>query len=285
MKKIPAAVLGIVAALALALIISLPPHALSSGNSIIGYAWSDNIGWVSLSGGTYGLSTDNSGNITGYAWGDNIGWIRPAQAGDGCPGSGATLTGGSFAGWLRALNTGGDGCISLSGPSYQATTQSNSNYTTYADSAWGSDTVGWLIFNASGGQCTPTFTCTNNISTNSCNGAQQICQNGCDPSTGTCNPGPTLAGCISANSNTCSPPQKSVRVRKGATASIYWNVVGVTSCAITGSDGESWTSQPSTGTVPATAPINSVTTFTLSCDSGAFTDQATVNMVPTVKEI
>ena len=128
----------------------------------------------------------------------------------------------------------------------------------------------------------PSFSCAGGISTNSCGGSQ-ICQNGC-AGDGTCNPGPTLTGCISANSNTCSPAQKSVRVKKQSTVSLYWNVLNVTSCSITGTNGQSWLNQSVTGSV-TTAAINSLVTFTLSCDSGAFTDKATVNTLPIYKEI
>jgi hypothetical protein len=292
MKKTSAAMLGIITALALALILSSAPHALSAGTPIMGWAWSDNIGWVSLNCAntdgagcsTYGLSTDASGNVTGYAWGDNIGIISAKPADTASCGAQANVAKGNFTGFLRALNTGSDGCISLSGSGYQATTASNPNYTNYADAAWGGDTVGWLIFNAAGAQCTPTFSC--NLSgnaVNSCTGATQTCTNGCTPPTG-CTPGPSYSGCISINSATCSPAQKGVLIRKGSTASIYWNVTNATSCSVTGNDGEQWTGLPSIGT-KMTAALNAATIFTISCDGGAFADHATVNMVPVYKEI
>lgn len=295
MKKIPAAVLGIVAALALALILSTPPHAFSSsGNAITGYAWSDNVGWVSLSGGTFGLSTDSSGNVTGYAWGDNVGWVSANPADTASCGAQAKLTSGSFTGWLRALNTGGDGCISLSGSGYQATTVNNSGYNNSTDYAWGSDAVGWLSVNASGGACTPTYVCSaNQLVDTTCGQAPQACTYGCTNGATVCNSAPLPpTGCISVNSNTCSPAQKSVRVSHGSTVSLYWNVQNVTtSCTVTGTGGDTqtWTTLPTggvvTSTVPATTAINSITNFNISCDGGTFSDQATVHMVPTVKEI
>jgi hypothetical protein len=54
-----------------------------SEHSLSGYAWSDNIGWVSFNCtdfGTcgavdYGVNVDNSGYLSGNAWSSNIGWI------------------------------------------------------------------------------------------------------------------------------------------------------------------------------------------------------------------
>ncbi len=70
-----------------------------SPGAVDGYAWADEIGWISLNcltGGAgqtnicgvsnYGLNLDAAGNITGYAWSDNWGWI---QFNGGCP-AGAT---------------------------------------------------------------------------------------------------------------------------------------------------------------------------------------------------
>src|SRR5712691_11367984 len=65
--------------------------------------------------------------ISGYAWSDNVGWVS-ANASDlsGCPESpcSARLQEGELRGWLKALsangsqNGGWDGFISLSGPGY-----------------------------------------------------------------------------------------------------------------------------------------------------------------------
>lgn len=138
------AFLGIIFCLAvLSLLLAYTPRSYSqgAGSPITGWAWSDNIGWVSLSGSGYGLSVGSSGVITGYAWGDNIGWI----AADAACGTQATVSGSTVTGWLHALNTGSDGCIKLN-PNNNASdvTYSAGTITGYA---WGSDTVGWLQFN------------------------------------------------------------------------------------------------------------------------------------------
>ncbi len=144
----------------------------SSTDNVLGYAWSSNIGWISLNGSNYGVNIDSSGNMTGYAWSSNIGWIKfgglsgfPAGGGD------AHLSGNTLTGWARACsgqnnqntpppnqtvanNTctgssrtdGWDGWISLSGasPAYGVTVDTTSgNFFGYG---WGSDVVGWVDF-------------------------------------------------------------------------------------------------------------------------------------------
>lgn len=126
-------------------------HATSG--SLAGYAWSDTIGWISLSGSTYGISVANDGTLSGYAWSDTIGWIS-ANISDlsGCPLGSCTATLGSdgvLSGWLRAVSggtaeSGGwDGFISLSGTGYGPTRAEDGSFSGYA---WGSDVVGWLDF-------------------------------------------------------------------------------------------------------------------------------------------
>src|SRR5690348_8951689 len=61
---------------------------------LIGWAWSDTIGWISMDcsntstcGNTaYGISIDNNGVLSGFGWSDNIGWVSANSADvSGCP--------------------------------------------------------------------------------------------------------------------------------------------------------------------------------------------------------
>jgi hypothetical protein len=60
-------------------------------NELLGYAWSENLGWISLncqndnSCGTsnFGVRNNSEGNLSGYAWGENIGWINFAPTNGG----------------------------------------------------------------------------------------------------------------------------------------------------------------------------------------------------------
>jgi len=130
-----------------------------------GYAWSENIGWISFN------CTDNNscasfdyavtfseatGVFSGYAWSENIGWIS-FGASDlvGCP-SGvcqahiATSTN-EISGWGKALahGDGWEGWISLRGVSPDYGVDRNTSTQELEGYAWGGDVVGWLSFNCS----------------------------------------------------------------------------------------------------------------------------------------
>jgi len=51
-------------------------------DNVWGWAWSENIGWISFNGVNYGVNIDPaSGDFSGYAWSENIGWIKFDPAG------------------------------------------------------------------------------------------------------------------------------------------------------------------------------------------------------------
>jgi len=151
-----------------------------SSDNVYGWAWSDNIGWISFNcyndyngingmgdamedrcaGNDYGVNIDSiTGVLSGYAWSDNIGWISFKQADlAGCP-SGfciaqVDLSSGEVSGWAKVLNsTGTDyGWISLkdavngyNGVVIDMTIGHFSNY------AWGGGpteeaVIGWINF-------------------------------------------------------------------------------------------------------------------------------------------
>ncbi len=152
--------------------VRVPVKAQSSSLPVNGYAWSDNVGWISFNG----TSTDNSpyqvsynsntGNLSGYAWSDGIGWVSFNQT-TGCP-SGTcqpniNISTGAVTGWARACAgtydgicgggtftyytppsgpttttdsriDGWDGWISLSGTNYPSPTPNGTRGVTYASS-------------------------------------------------------------------------------------------------------------------------------------------------------
>lgn len=146
---------------------AVAPAKGAASDNVSGFAWSENIGWVSfnnLSDGSpvdYGVSIAANGDFSGYAWSENIGWISFNRTDTGNPpsndpGSGSGpiakyISGtGQVLGWARAVANGGgwDGWIRFdtgaSSPVYlNASTGDFSGY------AWGSDVVGWLSFNSS----------------------------------------------------------------------------------------------------------------------------------------
>jgi len=142
-----------------------PPPCVN--HNVFGYAWSENIGWISFScknqnnPGDYGVDINiSTGNFSGYAWSENIGWIDFAPAGpypaspnySACldfPGSGQTCDGlgtNKVGGWARALAYGGgwDGWIKLRGSNYGVDYTSQSGE--LSGWAWSDMVIGWISF-------------------------------------------------------------------------------------------------------------------------------------------
>lgn len=151
---------------------------------VSGWAWSSNIGWISLSstnatsgGGNYSVIVDETGVISGWAWSPNIGWISfNGSDTAGCPGTSgnmectATLNAvtGEINGWARACagtvnkrcvgesrTDGWDGWISLRGknPDYGVSFTGVSPRQ-WDGFAWGGEVVGWISFHGSIGGAT-----------------------------------------------------------------------------------------------------------------------------------
>ncbi|MBU2545239.1 hypothetical protein KKC65_02195 [Patescibacteria group bacterium] len=139
-----------------------PPSSPCEDHELWGFAWSENIGWISFScrdtmnlgeGVDYGVDIDETNDLLeGYAWSENIGWINFDQTIIDI--SGET---GNLSGWARAVapigkplsETGGwDGWISLDGNEYQVTLNSGSDPSEFENYAWGGDVVGWISFNS-----------------------------------------------------------------------------------------------------------------------------------------
>ena len=311
---------GIAALLACAVLAALlfrPHSALSQQNEdtiITGYAWSDTIGWIDLNCAntnscgvrSFGLSVAQNGDISGYAWSDNIGWIS-ADTSDlgGCPSGAcrAKISGNNLQGWLRALAGGGsqsggwDGWISLKGSGYGPTV-TGGNFSGYA---WGSDVVGWVDWSQAHttfGQCAVSYSCS----------GQTIQQTdvSCNVSNVTTCISPTFC---SAGSSVCLYPQveyapdghlavRPAIVHAFLTAHVRWNVSNVSSCTVTGTNGDTWTvagnagndwtstsGSPGMVTSPVTAPV----TYTLTCtglDGQQTTpESATVSVIPIFEEV
>ena len=139
-------------------------NAASEEFNLAGWAWSDNIGWISFSCSNtnscgsvnYRVSVAGNGDMSGYAWSDNIGWISFNQGDSGsCP-SGtckAKLSGNELMGWARALSAdyfGWDGWINLRGSNPSFGVSYNPGTKKFSDYAWGSDVIGWVNFSLSG---------------------------------------------------------------------------------------------------------------------------------------
>ena len=125
-----------------------------AGDNVSGWAWSENIGWISFNsttggGGTdYGVNIEPDGTFSGYAWSENIGWISfnkneflDCPSGAGTCLAEVNLSSQEVSGWARALayGDGWDGWISLDGVKI--------NGTDFEGWAWGDFVVGWISFN------------------------------------------------------------------------------------------------------------------------------------------
>ncbi len=146
-------------------------HQVSAGSShnVRGWAWSENIGWVSFNsadsgaggGADYGVNIDQvAWTMSGHAWSEHIGWISfnvSDTAGcDGCSGSACqakvspTAGGGGrheVSGWAKVLANGGgwDGCVSLRGANYGVSIDPATG--DFYGWAWSDMVLGWLSFN------------------------------------------------------------------------------------------------------------------------------------------
>lgn len=94
---------------------------------LMGYAWSENIGWISVNCANTGTcATSNykvtldtaTNNLTGYGWSEHIGWIQFGGL-TGCPAGDcdARMEGGELMGWIRAV--AGDGIATYTAPATQ----------------------------------------------------------------------------------------------------------------------------------------------------------------------
>jgi hypothetical protein len=141
--------------------------AVSKAN-ITGFAWSENVGWVSFncyndhngdgiledhcSSSNYGVRIDPSTKVfSGYAWSENIGWITFNESElSGCPQTPCRAWLGQdnkVYGWARALANGGgwDGWIRLSDTNYGVWLDTSTSE--FRGWAFSDMVIGWLSFN------------------------------------------------------------------------------------------------------------------------------------------
>lgn len=153
-----------------------PEVKADASQNVSGYAWSENIGWISFnstneaSGSSYGVNIDpltGSGVFSGKAWSENIGWISFDTTDlTGCPSGVCSArvdwSTGKVAGWARVLSAAGsgsgwDGWVKLSDDSVGVWNGNgvkispvDGKFSGYAwggsDSAGVAGVVGWIDF-------------------------------------------------------------------------------------------------------------------------------------------
>ncbi len=161
------------------------PYVPCQSHNVFGYAWSENIGWLSFSctnesaigsGVDYGVDiATTTGVFSGYAWSDNIGWVNLAPAGSypDTPNYSTTLTisTGEVSGWARACTVfasgcsgslkpdsergGWDGWIRMRDTTYGVAV--NGGTGDFSGYGWSSEIIGWLSFQGVGYKVQTTF--------------------------------------------------------------------------------------------------------------------------------
>jgi len=154
-----------------------PDAQAAATENVMGFAWSENIGWISFNslgcdtnnngfidigacGGndnattpsiSYGVNLNADKTLSGYAWSSNIGWISFNTIDvAGCPSLPCqpSLSGSDFSGWARALAFGGgwDGWISLRNNVIPYGVALSG--TDFEGFAWSDMVIGWISFNS-----------------------------------------------------------------------------------------------------------------------------------------
>ena len=131
--------------------------AQAAGTALQGYAWSENIGWVSFNCSNnnscaavnYSVSVDEAnGKFSGYGWSENIGWIDFAPNGPypASPNNSAEINfaSGQVSGWARIVSLkdySNSGWIKLKDGNYGVVLSAGK----FDGYAW-SDEIGWIDF-------------------------------------------------------------------------------------------------------------------------------------------
>lgn len=186
--------------------VEIPKAEAGASENVSGFAWSENVGWISLNSTSDGSATSYGVNISpltgtgifsGYAWSENVGWIT-FNSGElsSCPSGTCNAqvdwASGKVTGWARVLSQTGDGWIKLSDDSIGVWNGKGVKITSgkFSGYAWGSDSVGWIDF-------APLI---NGITPLPSDDLAQIAPAACsasDPSTYTFTGSPCVATCVS----------------------------------------------------------------------------------------
>lgn len=264
-----------------------------------GYAWSDNVGWISFQGSTYSVDIMSDKSLEGYGWSDNVGWVQFGNL-SGCPAGDCDASindNDELVGWARVLSyaDGWDGWISLNclndsscgSVDYGVEVGSNGTFPSNSAYAWGDDVVGWVDFDYAyfDTPCDPGPTsCTADflgiISEDQwCEQETTAC-----PANNICDPGPPP---------TCEtrPPEGSInadptRVRQDGMTEVTWSADYALSCTVEGTNGDSWTGTTNT---QLSSALEFQTVFTLTCMNLDGTeefelDSVTVQVLPDLYE-
>lgn len=128
-----------------------------SSDNVSGYAWNDNIGWISFNctnddtcaTSNYGVNIAANGSMSGYAWNDNIGWIDFSLVS-------YNSVSREFSGVAQIISLGSDGYIQMNdtdtgdGIDYGVSLSASGEFEGWAwNNGDGGNGIGWVSFNCS----------------------------------------------------------------------------------------------------------------------------------------
>ena len=157
MKRLSGAVVFVCAVGIIAVLASFPPHASSATvvtrcRATRGAVTSDGYAFTMAHSpicGSASVQVNSDNSLSGYAWSNEAGWISFNSTDTASCGSAAAYnpSTGALSGWARAVDgVDSDGCISLSG-----TAKTRRRMVSFCDRpragyAWASDVFGWISF-------------------------------------------------------------------------------------------------------------------------------------------
>lgn len=290
---------------------------LDASGNVTGYAWSDNIGWVqayssdsgcpqtpcraqlvsgklqgwmkalaadgrgwdgwiSLSGSNYGPTFNNTtGSFSGYAWGsDVVGWLDFSRVTT------------DYRSSCTETDICADGKLSHQNPDCSI------------------DPVRTCLNGCKNAaqcnpECNPTYSCSGNT----------IMYQGTDCNWKTVKVCPAPSYCVNGDSECTNPPPAEEHdgdlradprvVAEGTQTFVHWDMTNVTSCTVSGTNGDSWTVNgtaangwvsTSGSTGKQSSPISQKTTYTMVChaldgvDPSSLTESVDVIITPVFQE-
>lgn len=267
----------------------------------------------------YAVKIDSGGNLFGHAWSDSLGWIQFGNlssypAGSGTTAGNGAFTGGALTGWARACEgtapgdcstmttrtDGWDGWIALSGTGYGPSLSSGK----LVGYSWGGEAIGWISWSGTGYEVDTTYqpcAATQGYMCLDSNTSQHTAAD-CAVTTQTCSAQGTGWFCSASNGLCTAPPAPSFGtnadgssgiinakpslVRQGSATKIIWTVNNATSCAVTGTNGDTWSGTASLAGGNTTKSLTQKTTYSIHCTGSGGTLDGTkdVNIIPEWQE-
>jgi len=273
----------------------------TESDNLRGYAWSPNIGWISMNcvnsgscaASNYGVKTDvDSGNLSGFAWSPNMGWVSfNSQDVANCPEAPCSpnidkVTGKST-GWFRFISGGIPDAGGWSGFGRLSGSWTNgvtAGVDTLSGYAWGGDVVGWVNFSGVTSStrllCQADYGKICSTGSNTC-GLRNFGTILCD---GTCSaqsiPPESVCSALNVTTSNISITANPKLIPSGGNSKLTWTGVG--DCIVYNPEGIALATS-TTGTLNITG-ITKTTRYVLKCtDASGGESNASVSISPGIR--